>query len=66
MIATLLLECASIGSPIPSHRVVELLTLEESDYRAEHVYRGQVMVPSMVLPEWQTATEQLFGDIAAW
>lgn len=49
----------------PGHRVVELLTLEGSDYRAEHVYRGKAIIPSIVLPEWQTPTEQLFGDMAA-
>ncbi len=49
----------------PGHRVVELLTLEGSDYRAEHVYRGKAIIPSVVLPEWQTPTELLFGDTAA-
>ncbi|MFN3373669.1 MAG: Uma2 family endonuclease [Chloroflexus sp.] len=44
------------------HRVVELLTLDESDYCAEYVYRGQAIMPSVVLPEWQTPTDQLFGD----
>ncbi|WP_322487366.1 Uma2 family endonuclease [Chloroflexus sp.] len=49
----------------PGHRVVELLSLEGSDYRAEHVYRGKAIIPSIVLPEWQTPTELLFGDTVA-
>ncbi len=45
----------------PGHRVVELLTLAGSLYRAEHVYRGQAVIPSTIIPGWNVATERLFG-----
>jgi Uma2 family endonuclease len=45
----------------PGHRVVELLTLAGSLYRAEHVYRGQAVIPSTIIPGWNVVTEQLFG-----
>lgn len=44
----------------PGHRVVELLILEGDRYRAEHVYRGQAVTPSTVIPAWNVATERLF------
>ncbi|MDW8144743.1 MAG: Uma2 family endonuclease [Roseiflexaceae bacterium] len=45
----------------PGHRAVELLTLEGAVYRAEHVYRGQAIIPSLVVPGWNVATDLLFG-----
>ncbi len=45
----------------PGHRVVELLTLAGSLYRAEHVYRGQAVIPSTIISGWNVATERLFG-----
>jgi len=45
----------------PGYRVVELLTLAGSLYRAEHVYRGQAIIPSTVIPAWNVPTERLFG-----
>ncbi|MGB9633132.1 MAG: Uma2 family endonuclease [Chloroflexaceae bacterium] len=45
----------------PGHRAVELLTLAGSLYRAEHVYRGQAVIPSTIIPGWNAATERLFG-----
>jgi len=45
----------------PGYRVVELLTLAGSLYRAEHVYRGQALIPSTVIPAWNVPTERLFG-----
>ncbi|PDW03046.1 Uma2 family endonuclease [Candidatus Viridilinea mediisalina] len=46
----------------PASHSVELLTLEGNIYRAEHVYRGQAIIPSTVLPGWATPTEVLFGE----
>jgi len=45
----------------PGHRAVELLTLVGGAYRAEHVYRGQAVIPSQVIPGWNVATDLLFG-----
>lgn len=45
----------------PGHRAVELLTLDGAVYRAEHVYRGQAVIPSLVVPGWSVATDLLFG-----
>ncbi|MGC9041016.1 MAG: Uma2 family endonuclease [Roseiflexus sp.] len=45
----------------PGHRAVELLTLEGRGYRAEHVYLGQAIIPSAVVPGWTVATDLLFG-----
>jgi len=45
----------------PGYRVVELLTLAGNLYRAEHVYRGQAIIPSTVIPAWNVPTERLFG-----
>ena len=45
----------------PGHRAVELLTLVGGTYRAEHVYRGQAVIPSRVFPGWNVATDLLFG-----
>ncbi|MCX7791071.1 MAG: Uma2 family endonuclease [Chloroflexaceae bacterium] len=45
----------------PGYRFVELLTLAGSLYRAEHVYRGQAVIPSTIIPGWNVATERLFG-----
>ncbi len=45
----------------PASRTVELLTLDGAVYRSEHVYRGQAVMPSTVIPDWNVATERLFG-----
>ncbi|MFQ3663813.1 MAG: Uma2 family endonuclease [Chloroflexaceae bacterium] len=45
----------------PGHRVVELLTLAGKLYHAEHVYRGQAVIPSTIIPNWNVPTERLFG-----
>ncbi len=44
----------------PGHRVVELLTLAGALYRAEHVYRGQAVIPSTIIPNCNVPTERLF------
>lgn len=45
----------------PGYRTVELLTLDGAIYRAEYVYRGQAVIPSIVVPGWNVATDALFG-----
>ncbi|MEI6179914.1 MAG: Uma2 family endonuclease [Chloroflexales bacterium] len=45
----------------PASRTVELLTLDGAVYRSEHVYRGQAIMPSTIIPDWNVATERLFG-----
>lgn len=45
----------------PASRTVELLTLDGTAYRSEHVYRGKAVLPSMVITGWDVATEQLFA-----
>ncbi|MFV9504091.1 MAG: Uma2 family endonuclease [Oscillochloridaceae bacterium umkhey_bin13] len=45
----------------PASRSIELLFLEGDHYRAEHVYRGRASLPSAVVPQWQVATDELFG-----
>ncbi|MFV9505767.1 MAG: Uma2 family endonuclease [Oscillochloridaceae bacterium umkhey_bin13] len=45
----------------PASRSIELLCLEGDTYRAEHVYRRRASLPSVVLPQWQVATDELFG-----
>jgi Uma2 family endonuclease len=45
----------------PGHRAVELLILVGGAYRADHVYRGQAVIPSQVIPGWNVATDLLFG-----
>jgi Uma2 family endonuclease len=47
----------------PASRTVELLLLEGTVYRAEAAYMGQAVIPSAVLPEWNVATERLFGIV---
>jgi hypothetical protein len=45
----------------PASRSVELLTLDGSGYRSEHVYRGLAVIPSTVIADWDVATERLCG-----
>ncbi|RRR78464.1 MAG: Uma2 family endonuclease [Candidatus Viridilinea halotolerans] len=45
----------------PASRSVELLILEGENYRAEHVYRGQAIIPSSVVLGWAVVTDALFG-----
>lgn len=45
----------------PASRSVELLSLDGAAYRAEHVYRGQAVLPSAVVTGWSVATTALFG-----
>jgi Uma2 family endonuclease len=45
----------------PASRSIELLILDGATYRAEHVYRRQAMLPSIVVPSWNVATDELFG-----
>jgi Uma2 family endonuclease len=45
----------------PASRSVELLSLDGASYRAEHVYRGQAVLPSAVVSGWAVATDALFG-----
>jgi Uma2 family endonuclease len=45
----------------PASRSVELLSLDGTRYRAEHVYRGHAVLPSVVVSGWNVATGALFG-----
>ncbi|PDW02865.1 Uma2 family endonuclease [Candidatus Viridilinea mediisalina] len=45
----------------PASRSVELLTLEGDSYHAEHIYRGQAIIPSSIVTGWAVATDALFG-----
>ncbi|MCU0490905.1 MAG: Uma2 family endonuclease [Chloroflexaceae bacterium] len=45
----------------PASRTIELFILDGASYRLDHVYRGQAVLPSSVLPAWDVVTERLFG-----
>lgn len=45
----------------PASRTIELLMLEGARYRSEHIYRGQAILPSVIVAGWDVATELLFG-----
>jgi Uma2 family endonuclease len=45
----------------PASQSVELLVLDGATYRADAVYRGQAVIPSTVLPNWDVSTQSFFG-----
>jgi Uma2 family endonuclease len=45
----------------PASQTIELLTLDGTVYRSNHVYSGQAVLPSQIIVGWDIATNQLFG-----
>lgn len=48
----------------PSAQTVELLVLDQGDYRSQGVFRGQATLPSQVVPQLPVPVARLFGGEA--